>query len=99
MSEKTFGPFELQKAYKTEPVPSDFAQRRRISAAMQLLAERLIRAEADEATLAGWAAQLEAMVETVGIPVEDIVRLSELIAFVNYQVRVVASLRLMVEAS
>jgi len=44
VSEKTFGPFELQKAYKTEPVPSDFAQRRRISAAMQLLAERLIRA-------------------------------------------------------
>ena len=37
--------------------------------------------------------------ETVGIPVEDIVRLSELIAFVNYQVRVVAGLRLMVEAS
>ena len=68
MSEKTFGPFELQKAYQTEPVPSDFAQRRRISAAMQLLAERLIRAEADEATLAGWAEQLEAMVETVGTP-------------------------------
>ena len=68
MSEKTFGPFELQKAYKTEPVPSDFVQRRRISAAMQLLAERLIRAEADEATLAAWAEQLEAMVETVGTP-------------------------------
>ena len=33
------------------------------------------------------------------MPVEDIVRLSELIAFVNYQVRVVAGLRLMAEAS
>lgn len=34
-----------------------------------------------------------------GILEEDIVRLSELIAFVNYQVRVVAGLRLMVAAS
>ncbi|EKF75652.1 hypothetical protein A11A3_02247 [Alcanivorax hongdengensis A-11-3] len=68
MSEKTFGPFELQKAYKTEPVPADFVQRRRISAAMHTLAERLIRAEADEATLAGWAQQLESVVAAIGEP-------------------------------
>jgi len=37
--------------------------------------------------------------EAAGIPVEDIVRLSELIAFVSYQVRVVAGLRLMAAAS
>lgn len=34
---------------------------------------------------------------SAGIPDEDIVRLSELIAFVSYQVRVVAGLRLMTE--
>ena len=37
--------------------------------------------------------------EDAGIPVEDIVRISELIAFVNYQVRVAAGLRLMAAAS
>lgn len=37
--------------------------------------------------------------ESAGIPVEDIVRLSELIAFVNYQVRVAAGLRLMAAVS
>ncbi|MCG8391880.1 MAG: PaaI family thioesterase [Pseudomonadales bacterium] len=68
MSEKTFGPFELRKAYTTEPVPADFQQRRRISAAMHTLSERLIRAEADEATLQQWAERLEALVETVGEP-------------------------------
>ncbi len=40
-----------------------------------------------------------AALKTAGVPEEDIVRLSELIAFVNYQVRVVAGLRLMVAAS
>ncbi len=40
-----------------------------------------------------------AALKGAGIPEEDIVRLSELISFVNYQVRVVAGLRLMVEAS
>ena len=40
-----------------------------------------------------------AALKAAGIPEEDIVRLSELIAFVNYQVRVVAGLRLMVAAS
>ena len=68
MSEKTFGPFELQKAYNNEPVPADFIERRRISAAMQTLAERLIRAEGDIDTLSGWADQLEALVATVGEP-------------------------------
>ena len=68
MSEKTFGPFELQKAYNNEPVPEDFVQRRRISAAMQTLAQRLIRAEADTATLEQWAQQLESVVEAVGTP-------------------------------
>ncbi len=66
MSEKPSGLLSCKRPTKTEPVPSDFVQRRRISAAMQTLAERLIRAEADEATLAAWAEQLEAMVETVG---------------------------------
>ena len=37
--------------------------------------------------------------KAAGISEEDIVRLSELIAFVNYQVRLVAGLRLMVAAS
>ncbi len=37
--------------------------------------------------------------KAAGIPVEDIVRLSELIAFVNYQVRVAAGLRIMAAAS
>jgi len=37
--------------------------------------------------------------KAAGISEEDIVRLSELIAFVNYQVRVVAGLRLMVAVS
>lgn len=36
---------------------------------------------------------------SVGISDADIVRLSQLIAFVSYQIRVVAGLRLMVEAS
>ena len=40
-----------------------------------------------------------AALKAVGILEEDIVRLSELIAFVNYQVRVVAGLRLMAAAS
>ena len=40
-----------------------------------------------------------AALKAAGITEEDIVRLSELIAFVNYQVRVVAGLRLMVSAS
>jgi len=40
-----------------------------------------------------------AALKTAGVPEDDIVRLSELIAFVNYQVRVVAGLRLMVAAS
>ena len=40
-----------------------------------------------------------AALKTAGIPEADIVRLSELIAFVNYQVRVVAGLRLMAAAS
>ncbi len=40
-----------------------------------------------------------AALQAAGIPEEDIVRLSELIAFVNYQVRLVAGLRLMAEAS
>ena len=44
------------------------------------------------------AGDIEAL-ETAGMPVEDVVRLSELIAFVNYQVRVVAGLRLMAETS
>jgi len=68
VSEKTFGPFELQKAYNNEPVPADFVERRRISAAMQTLAERLIRAEGDIDTLSAWADQLEALVATVGEP-------------------------------
>ena len=37
--------------------------------------------------------------QNVGIADADIVRLSELIAFVSYQIRVVAGLRLMVEVS
>lgn len=40
-----------------------------------------------------------AALKAAGIADDDIVRLSELIAFVNYQVRVVAGLRLMVAAS
>ena len=40
-----------------------------------------------------------ATLKAAGIKEEDIVRLSELIAFVNYQVRVVAGLRLMAAAS
>ena len=40
-----------------------------------------------------------AALKTAGIAEADIVRLSELIAFVNYQVRVVAGLRLMAAAS
>ena len=39
-----------------------------------------------------------AALKNAGIPEDDIVRLSELIAFVNYQVRVLAGLRLMAEA-
>ena len=68
MTEKTFGPFELQKAYSTEPVPDDFVLRRRISTAMRTLSERVIRAEVDQATLQHWAEQLEAVVATVGEP-------------------------------
>lgn len=44
------------------------------------------------------AGDIEALLNA-GIAEDDIVRLSELIAFVNYQVRVVAGLRLMVAAS
>jgi len=40
-----------------------------------------------------------ASLKAAGILEQDIVRLSELIAFVNYQVRLVAGLRLMVAAS
>ncbi len=40
-----------------------------------------------------------AALKAAGILEQDVVRLSELIAFVNYQVRVVAGLRLMVAAS
>ena len=40
-----------------------------------------------------------AALKTAGISEGDIVRLSELIAFVNYQVRLVAGLRLMMAAS
>lgn len=40
-----------------------------------------------------------AALKAAGISEQDIVRLSELIAFVNYQVRVVAGLRLMAAAS
>lgn len=40
-----------------------------------------------------------AALKAAGISVEDIVRLSQLIAFVNYQVRVVAGLRLMAAVS
>ena len=35
--------------------------------------------------------------QSAGIPDDDIVRLSELIAFVSYQIRLVAGLRLMAE--
>ncbi len=66
--EKTYGPFELRTAYATEPVPDDFVQRRRIGEAIRSLSERLIRVEADEATLTDWADQLEALVATVGEP-------------------------------
>ena len=40
-----------------------------------------------------------AALKAAGMPEQDIVRLSELIAFVNYQVRLVAGLRMMVAAS
>ena len=68
MPEKTYGPFELRNAYTSEPVPEDFVQRRRIAEAIRTLSERLIRVEADNATLAGWAGQLETLLETVGEP-------------------------------
>lgn len=68
MSEKTFGPFQLRQAYKNEPVPADFVQRRRISAAMQTLAERLVRVDVAEGQLADWADHLENLVAQVGEP-------------------------------
>ncbi|MCK0537817.1 PaaI family thioesterase [Alcanivorax quisquiliarum] len=67
MSEKTFGPFELLAAHKGD-VPANFIAHRRIAAAMQQLAERLIRAEASQAELEQWAAALEQLAETVGQP-------------------------------
>lgn len=70
MTEKTFGPFELHQAYSREAVPEDFQQRRRIRAAMQTLAERLMRVEVEQGTLESWAEQLEALVANVGTPAQ-----------------------------
>ena len=44
------------------------------------------------------AQDIEAL-KLVGVPDDDIVRLSELIAFISYQVRLVAGLRLMAEVA
>lgn len=61
MSEKTYGPFEVLAAHQGE-VPASFVPRRRLAAALRELSQYLVRTEADDALIAAWAEQLEAVV-------------------------------------
>lgn len=67
MSDRTWGPFELLQAHKSD-VPETFVIRRRIAAAMQQLSERLIRVDAEDADLERWAVTLEQLLAQVGEP-------------------------------
>ena len=65
MSDENFGPHQLLQAHLGEP-PEDFVERRRIAAAMQELAARVVRMEAQPSELRDWAEQLEGLVEQIG---------------------------------
>lgn len=60
VTERTYGPFELLAAHRETP-PESFQVRRRLAAALRELSEHLIRTDADDATLADWAARAEDM--------------------------------------
>jgi len=60
MSEKTYGPFELLAAHQQTP-PASFTVRRQLASALRELSEQLIRTQADDAQLADWTAQAQAL--------------------------------------
>lgn len=58
--EKTYNPFQLFEAHEGD-VPSSFVQRRRVSAALKQMTQKLIRVEASDSQLEEWATKLEAL--------------------------------------